>query len=649
MKKDFWPIDGTQHHILDKKNIYTNTKISNFLDNDSTRIIIAAKGMGKTLLLRSKKFLLETESTGALIIPRGHEYDLPSLNGTLPHESGYENISFWKDVWECSIICSVISHRTFYLKEKKEDDPIWDYIEGLDIDRSFKACLTSSIVEKKQELPSYFLNEILTRNLSTIQQFIRSFNNLYSISEKYITDECNVFIDAFDQTLYNQFPYNLQIWKNAQLGLAHASNSLNIRNRHIKVYVSVRQEAYSGFNHDDREVIKGSSLLLNYKEHELKEMLTKAIKTYTSHKTIESFCHLSEVKYQWCDDSDEIFKYIYRHSSLTPRSIIYLGKAIAELGLDNNKVDNHEQLLRNEINEAGASHIYKEYLLDQKKIFLKTLNSEQSIRQLLSLIPSNVLSGKAISSINKKFAELLQIKVDSSHPFCELYNIGLLGTIKQKGFKKIQYFRKPFEFDWSQHNIIKEDSTYFIHPSLQDEIRNERSTYYLNPFLIIGEGREWKNGKLLPTIFISHSSKDKSLIDKYLLTFEKEISLKIPSNFWYDKWNIPAGGNIHRSVENGITDSDFVIVFISKNSIESGWVEKEWQSKHNEEIETRKIQVIVVIIDETQPKELPPFLLSKKALLLREFDDSSEMFRILSSDIANSLNEINNELISKFL
>ncbi len=650
MSIDFWPIDGTQHHIIDRKELYTNSKIAHFLDSDTCRIVIAAKGMGKTLLLRSKKKIIEKNPKGAIIIPRGKEYDLPILSGSIPHY-GFEDITLWKEIWECAIICSILTHKTVFLQEKIEVEHIWDYIEQLDIDRLFKTKLRSSIIEKKQELPSYFVNEILSRNVKSIQKFTRSFFNLNSLSEKYITNEFFIFIDAFDQTLTDHFPHNLETWKNAQLGLAQASNNLNIQNRHIKVFVSIRQEAYAGFTDDDREVIKGTALLLNYKKQELKDLFLKAIKKYTTHSTIESFCHINSINYEWCNESDNLFDYIYRHSSLTPRSIMYFGKSIDELGLKNIEKDDKEVRFRSEINETGANHIYQDYLLGQKKIFLSSLNSEENIKKLLSLIPSNVLTGKTLLIINSRFSESIGIEKENSHPFCELYNIGLLGTIRQSGFpvRKTQYFRKPYEFDWTQHSFIKDKNVYLIHPSLQDEIWKERSDYYLNPHVIIGESRPWNNGTLFPLIFISHSSKDKSKIEDILPLFEEEINLKVPSNFWYDKWNIPAGGNIYQEVENGVSKADFVIVFISKNSLQSGWVENEWRLKHHNEIESKKIQVIVLIIDDTNPKDLPDFLSKKKALIMSDYDDTQEMLRILSNDISDYLIARNTEIFGDFI
>lgn len=645
--KDYWPIDGTQHHEISREKLFTNSNIEDFLDNESLRIIVATKGMGKTLLLRTKKKILDANEDGTTVIPQNLEYDLPKLQGTISLY-GYEDIAIWTNLWKSALIFSILNYHVAFSKLDGNDN-LWNYIEDLSIDSSFKRILVTSIIENQRNNPSYFLNELIKRQLSTLHRFFKSFHNLDEILAKYIRHEFIIFIDAFDQTLTDHFAENMVTWKNGQLGLIKASHDLNISNRHVKVYATIRQEAYSSFKDDDREVIRGSALILEYEQFELKSLFEKAIKNYSKDNSIESFFHLEKIHYEWCDESEDLFNYVYRHSTLTPRSIIYFGKAIDKLGLKKLDKIQVETEIRKTINKVGAENLYEDYLLSQKRIFLHTLQNESSIKKLFSLIPSNVLKGNSLKIINSRFAKIMNLNEKDCHPFCELYNIGLLGKVSQKGFplQQIQVFKKPYEFDWSQNGILKEKSTYLIHPSLQDAIMLEREFYYLNPHNIIGEGKNWKNSgekNIFPLLFISHSSLDKNIIESLLPKLEEEMNLKIPCDFWYDKWNIKAGGNIHQEIERGVSKSDFVIVFISKNSLKSGWVDSEWRQKHYTEIENNNIQVISIIIDDTTPNELPDFLKKKKALIHTEFATTDEMLNILSDDISEHIIEKNYRL-----
>jgi hypothetical protein len=101
--QDTWPIDGTQHHDIGRQSIYLNHAITAFLDSDRKTILIAPKGLGKTLLLRAKKRILEGAGHGRTVIPRHQEYDDAQLHGSLP-QSGLNDMDLWKDAWRAAII-----------------------------------------------------------------------------------------------------------------------------------------------------------------------------------------------------------------------------------------------------------------------------------------------------------------------------------------------------------------------------------------------------------------------------------------------------------------------------------------------------------------------------------------------------------------
>ena len=131
---------------------------------------------------------------------------------------------------------------------------------------------------------------------------------------------------------------------------------------------------------------------------------------------------------------------------------------------------------------------------------------------------------------------------------------------------------------------------------------------------LMGDGYIWPfkdSTQAFPLVFISHSSLDKEIVEQYLPVFDDKLSSLCSYNIWYDKWAVKSGKNIQEQVEKEVEESDIVLLFISKNSLESGWVEKEWRQKYSKEIETGKISVIAVIIDTTTYEEIPPFLRSK--------------------------------------
>lgn len=77
----------------------------------------------------------------------------------------------------------------------------------------------------------------------------------------------------------------------------------------------------------------------------------------------------------------------------------------------------------------------------------------------------------------------------------------------------------------------------------------------------------------MPQLFLSHSSKDNEFVEKL------RQSLKADGyNVWYDDWEIRVGDSIIQKINDGISESDFLIIVLSKNSVNSKWVREELNS-----------------------------------------------------------------------
>ncbi|WP_243448479.1 toll/interleukin-1 receptor domain-containing protein [Candidatus Thiosymbion oneisti] len=103
---------------------------------------------------------------------------------------------------------------------------------------------------------------------------------------------------------------------------------------------------------------------------------------------------------------------------------------------------------------------------------------------------------------------------------------------------------------------------------------------------------------------VSYSSQDAEIVEQFA-----EILRKNDLNVWLDKWAIHFGSDIVQEVEKGIDDAEFLILMLSRASIESGWVEKEWRSKFTKELQQKKTKVICVKLEDC---EIPTLLASKK-------------------------------------
>lgn len=93
--------------------------------------------------------------------------------------------------------------------------------------------------------------------------------------------------------------------------------------------------------------------------------------------------------------------------------------------------------------------------------------------------------------------------------------------------------------------------------------------------------------------FISHSSKDKPFVRKLAADLVAS-GVKV----WIDEQNILVGDSIPEKIAQGLAESDFFLIVISKNSVSSAWVKKELNGAIVHEIERRKVTILPIKLDD---------------------------------------------------
>lgn len=105
-------------------------------------------------------------------------------------------------------------------------------------------------------------------------------------------------------------------------------------------------------------------------------------------------------------------------------------------------------------------------------------------------------------------------------------------------------------------------------------------------------------------VFLSHSSKDKPIVISAALDLEKKGMVP-----WLDAFDILPGESIISKIDEGLKECDFVVLFLSKNSVSSNWVKKEWETILWDEVGENKTKIIPVKLDDC---EIPKILQTKK-------------------------------------
>lgn len=111
-------------------------------------------------------------------------------------------------------------------------------------------------------------------------------------------------------------------------------------------------------------------------------------------------------------------------------------------------------------------------------------------------------------------------------------------------------------------------------------------------------------------VFLSHSSKDKPFVEK----LAKDI-LALDVEVWLDIWEMKVGDSLFDKIEEGLETSDYLIVILSKNSVNSLWVRKELNAFLCDEISSKNVKILPVLIDDCS---IPIFLREKLYADFRE-------------------------------
>lgn len=478
--------------------------VEDYMQNNKL-ILIAPKGYGKTLLLKLKYKMNRDENKDILFIP----HDTPLDSFDLPLGIPYKNIdlledkNIWECLWEISIGTSIVLNYAF---NDNDDSSLEDFQQEIDdiglnlneyrvhIEKIIKKISNNHGLSRFQKTlinPSFILRTLLFGDL---QNNISSLEKLASEIYQYclsIGRPTYVFIDRIDQA-FERFPFSL--WQKSQLGLIQAVFALTSSSRQIKIYTSIRKEALSNQRNVLNANFKSIISELKYSENELEHIFQRAIKYYekiSNSEPIKEFVNFDHIENTWSNDSsEELFKYIYRHTFQRPRDFIEIGKNI-HLEIARNSFDRNQFI--DIVNNTPAISIQEQYL-DEIKKFTTSIENIIDDPWFFSSINSNVLTYDNLVGICERY-NLSNNNIQkcsaanggscktcegANHIFCDFYKIGLLGIVlfdEKKGIN-IQHFELAGDVQ-SLH--LPSSKYYLIHPAFDYYIKSLQGNTNFSP------------------------------------------------------------------------------------------------------------------------------------------------------------------------
>ena len=282
-----------------------------------------------------------------------------------------------------------------------------------------------------------------------------------------------------------------------QAGLIEASWGCMNANSHVKIYASIREEAYVNYESATKPNLHGAVVTIRYTKEELRRMLDSLSTIYEGSQDFHDFIGFVDVKNNHAGIVEDSFNYLHRHTLGRPRDLVIV---CAELSRQS--VCGQERLFRETVKQVG-SDLINSSLFTEMSVFLECLRDTESRRRFFNKIPYNVLSrselveiASAFNNVDPKlYGELHTSGNIFSHPFCELWSCGLLGVVQQDNAEDppTQRFKQRYDRAESCAHALPSGEYYLLHPSLQASIHRCRdgAGYAVFRGVVVGHANVW--------------------------------------------------------------------------------------------------------------------------------------------------------------
>lgn len=490
-----WITDGRDVKIEDLGSfVFANKRIKRFLEGDQLTVLCGNKGLGKTLLLRYKRFLMQEAlaehqsgkgTAGVKMIPEDRPFvdELGALpNLTKGTESGFvEDLQNSIRLWSNSIKLSVISHDAALREEVSEFIP-------LPIRGSF---------DRQSAAPSIIYWQLLGGLTQTeLHKFLDSAQFKIDSAYRSIHHGVCIFIDRVDEATSS---VSRQGWIHLQAGLIEAARICMNTNNHVRVYTTIREEAFANYESVTKPNLSGSVVRLSYSQNELHQMMNQLAEIYEGSQNLEGFLGIEGVTNSDSGVVEDSFSYLVRHTLGRPRDLVIICSELSETIEGPGDESRFRAIVKQKGSELIGSSVFQEM-----SVFLDCLRDPHALHRLYSLIPYNVLTRDEIIKICCEFNE---IPCDSfgefgsvgnavEHPFCEMWNCGLIGVVAESTADQhslVQRFKQRSDRLEGSYNCLPLSDYYLLHPSLQQTIHRSRDGqgYDIFRFAVVGHNNPW--------------------------------------------------------------------------------------------------------------------------------------------------------------
>ncbi|WP_437507932.1 protein kinase domain-containing protein [Sorangium sp. So ce1099] len=490
-----WASDANQIDIGALKDLtFKNAVVREFLDSANKHFVSGSKGLGKTLLLTYKRSVLseiylaatgrERRHAAVQFIPEGRPYldlmgDLPTVNqGRIDFMSGLHEC---KRLWSFSFRLSIVSYQSALAGAGVPEDLA-------PLSRSLRGLLQGRPVE-----PTMVVKELLSLTVRQINQVIDAMEGPLERRLRSLHSGIYIFVDKLDQAL-RRLPR--AAWIHMQAGMIEAAWDLMNANRHVKIFATIREEAFSAYESDIKTNLYGATSTLRYAKHELFELLDK-LTYYYERLPLREFIHLDMVSTGRSARGEGTFDFLYRHTLGRPRDLVILASEISR-----NRKALDERTFTQVVQDKSAGLLVAN-IFDEMRVFLEVLCHPDKRAKFLALLPCDVLTHDEVVEVWCGFHGVDRAYFDAHgrdaddvyHPFRELFECGVLGVLGPgpAAERHVQRFRQPHDAVVGSRHELPRSRYYLLHPSLRALIESlpGGGRFHAIRGVVIGHGEPW--------------------------------------------------------------------------------------------------------------------------------------------------------------
>ena len=487
-----WATDSVQIDVQDLPNVvFRNPLVDEFLTRRHKHFLSGTKGQGKTLLLSYKRHLLsqtrsnEEQDRSICFVPQGRPYldfmsELKSLS--VRYESSLADLTTTKRFWSMALRVSAISNHSNCIDADEEE-------EVQVFPPKFRRWLKGSRIE-----PTVVFKELTNLTVSEANGLLDDTETFLDQKLRRIHSSTYFFIDKVDQAVRQ---LSRDAWVTVQAGLIEAAWEIMSANSHIRVYASIRQEAFANYQSDVKANLLGATTILRYSDDELETLMDRLTSCYEASSGFKDFLGMNVLQHDRRSAPEDSFHFLRRHSFGRPRDLVVIA---SELSAQRSSLSEPRY---SEIVRATSSTHLVANVFEEMRVFLDCLGDMDNRLRFLLALPANILSREDAITVCAAYNGITHEMIrdfgeDASeifHPFQDLYLAGLLGVVAVQHDSEvaIQKFRGPDDLINSHGSDLPNSAWYFLHPALSSFVRDlqKSSTFQHFQHVMVGDQLPW--------------------------------------------------------------------------------------------------------------------------------------------------------------